>query len=86
MKPEPNLYPRETPRGTTSHAEVEVYNAFKTHRPKGCDPKPEKRAMDKLSLKRQAWSSIEEDTKMAKKGHSEEQILRALGRDREQPC
>src|SRR5271155_4738010 len=44
------------------------------------DPKPEKRATDKLSLARQAWSSEakKEDPKVAKKGHSEEQILRAL--------
>jgi hypothetical protein len=39
-----------------------------------------KRASDKLSLERQAWSLYEneEDAKVAKKGHTEEQILRAL--------
>jgi hypothetical protein len=41
---------------------------------------PKKRASDKLSLERQAWSLYEneEDAKVAKKGHTEEQILRAL--------
>src|ERR1700685_4518665 len=44
------------------------------------DPKPEKRAIDKLSLARQAWSCgrARGGRAVAKKGHTEEQILRAL--------
>ena len=44
------------------------------------DPKPEKRATDKLS--RRGWrgplDANEEDRRWRRKGHSEEQILRAL--------
>jgi hypothetical protein len=42
------------------------------------DPKPEKRAGDTLSLERRTCpvDEIEEDMRVAKKGHSEEQTLR----------
>jgi hypothetical protein len=45
------------------------------------DPKPENQASDKLSWrgKRGPVDEHEEDTLVAKKGHTEEQILRALG-------
>ena len=44
------------------------------------DPKPEKDASDKLRNELEVWSSAaaEEGMGMPKKGHSEEQILRAL--------
>lgn len=44
------------------------------------DPKPEKYASDKLRAGRPVWSSEkdEEGMEMPKKGHGEEQILRAL--------
>src|SRR5258708_40216754 len=46
----------------------------------GCDPKPKKRASDKLSLERQAWSCGRDRGGHAggEEGHSEEEILRAL--------
>jgi putative transposase len=60
----------------TRQVEIMVDKTIETYG----DPKPEKRATDKLSLTGPTWSSGRErgGSKVAKKGHSEEQILRAL--------